>query len=257
MLGSNQSVAVREVMTLRAIWSFMRLAFVASSLATTLQPAVVQATGSATAGSGALALTRDLAQERATAAIGSAERFAARKQLAEHAAPAQRCLALVAADHRESSIPTEDSISALFAVLVDTKDLFGDWRIGWAVPATLEKQEKCPAAGMVDACGDGSCNLPNAGYTFQNGLVVMCRAQACVVACEVCSCMTTKWARADSWDVGQRPAGCNDRYLCWHSCDNDDAQRHVQRTNALMGATATRRIKWAPNIRQLWAIAGA
>ena len=213
------------------------LTFVAANLAATLHPAVVQAADTPTGGAEALVRIRDMAQKWAPAAIASAQRGAS-KQPEEHAAVAQSCLALVAAYRRDPSASTKESVSAVASILVDQKDLNSDGRIGWGVPATRAKHKKCPAPGMLDAFGDGSCNPPNTEYTFQTGLAVMCLAQAYEVTGDVRFRKTAEQALDDSWNVGRHSAGCNDCYYYWYSYDKNDADRYVRNTNALMGAAA-------------------
>lgn len=191
------------------------------------------------------ASTREAFSSKANVLVSSAQRLSEQPDT-EHAAAAQTCLALAAAHRVKPSESTKTALTQLADVLVAQKDLNRDGRIGWGVPATREKKKSCPEPGMLDAFSDGTCNPVNTEYTFQTGLVVMCLAQAFEQTGESRFRQTAIQALNDSWNVGQKPAGCADCFYYWYSYSANDFNRYVRNTNVLMGAAAA----WA------WKVSG-
>lgn len=156
----------------------------------------------------------------------------------DHAALAQSCLALVAAEERLATDMYRSALVKLADALVREKDLNGDGRIGWGVPTDRERHRDCPEEGMLDAFGDGSCNPQNTDYAFQTGLAVMCLARAYLSTGEASFRQVAVEALDSSWGVGATPAACPKCFYYWYSYHQNDRNRYVRNTNALMGAAA-------------------
>lgn len=156
----------------------------------------------------------------------------------DHAALAQSCLALAATEERLATGMYRAALAKFADALVREKDLNGDGRVGWGVPVDRERHKDCPDDGMLDAFGDGSCNPPNTEYAFQTGLAVMCLARAYLSTGEASFRQVAVEALDSSWSVGTTPAACQKCFYYWYSYHQNDRNRYVRNTNALMGAAA-------------------
>jgi hypothetical protein len=169
--------------------------------------------------------------------LNSARRLAERPNV-DLGSIAQSCLALTAAQKVAPTNETRALLVKTADLLVTQKDLNGDGRVGWGVPASREKHKKCPVTGMLDAFGDGTCNPVNTEYTFQTGLAVMCLAQVFDLTKEERFKVAAVQALNDSWKLGIHPSGCPECFYYWYSYAPNDIGRYVRNTNTLMGASA-------------------